>query len=58
MRRQLETLNGFKYYRFGKSGSPYPLSESICARRAFEIGLDVSPDAINWFPAFTEVNDE
>jgi hypothetical protein len=55
MRRyQLENLNGFRYYRFGKLGTTYQVGQAITAEYAFRNGLDLSPDGKQWFPAFYE----
>jgi hypothetical protein len=57
-RYKLESLCGFKYYRSGKLGAAYQISQAITAEYAFNNQLDLSADGKTWFPAFTETRDE
>jgi hypothetical protein len=53
-RYKLESLDGFKYYRSGKLGAAYQISQAITAEYAFNNELDLSQDGKTWLPAFYE----
>ena len=58
MRHQLESLDGFKFYRIGKQGIPMALPKALLAEDAFHFGMDLSADGKQWFPAFYETEDK
>jgi hypothetical protein len=58
MKHPLESLEGFRYYRIGKQGIAMELPKSLLAEDAFDLGMDLSADGKQWFPAFTETRDE